>query len=202
MMLTMEMMRIADHDAGLMMVVLLTAAADDDDDANTIVVLPPMVWSTHIQLVTSTSWYNPCEMTWRAASSLCLRMLFSQMDELRCLVYSASGYNKGKDKLKTSFHLVWPDLVVDADSAPLLRELTLVIFSFPDAQLLIVCKRNPFNGSAQNKARETDQFNKIVICLFGPDHLLFCFCCLNCSETLSLLLHLNTTLDNFQNGFF
>lgn len=85
------------------------------------------------------------------------------MDELRCLVYSASGYNKGKDKLKTSFHLVWPDLVVDADSAPLLRELTLVIFSFRDAQLLIVCKRNPFNGSAQNKARETDQFNKIVI---------------------------------------
>ena len=85
------------------------------------------------------------------------------MDELRCLVYSASGYNKGKDKLKTSFHLVWPDLVVDADSAPLLRELTLVIFSFPDAQLLIVCKGNPFNGSAQNKARETDQFNKIVI---------------------------------------
>lgn len=44
MMLTMEMMRIADHDAdlsGLMMVVLLTAAADDDDDANTIVVLLP-----------------------------------------------------------------------------------------------------------------------------------------------------------------
>ena len=74
------------------------------------------------------------------------------MDELRCLVYSASGYNKGKDKLKTSYHLVWPDLVVDADSAPLLRELTLDIFCFQDEQLLIVCKRVPFNGSAENRS--------------------------------------------------
>ena len=44
MMLTMGMMRIADHDAdlsGLMMVVLLSAAADDDDDASTVSVLLP-----------------------------------------------------------------------------------------------------------------------------------------------------------------
>jgi len=81
-------------------------------------------------------------MKMRAA---CIRMLFSQMDELRCLVYSASGYNKGKDKLKTSFHLVWPDLVVDADSAPLLRELTLVIFSDSSGDLKKL-KRHAFLG--------------------------------------------------------
>ena len=95
------------------------------------------------------------------------------MDELRCLVYSASGYNKGKDKFKTSYHLVWPDLVVDADSAPLLRELTLVIFCFQDEHLLIVCNRVPFNGSAENNGRETDQLNKIeTTCL-----VLIPFCC-------------------------
>ena len=48
-------------------------------------------------------------------------------------MYSASGFNKGKDKLKTSFHLVWPQLVVDSDSAPWLREITLMIFSALEA---------------------------------------------------------------------
>ncbi|CAJ1333377.1 unnamed protein product, partial [Effrenium voratum] len=57
-----------------------------------------------------------------------IKMLYPQIEELRCLVYSASGYNKGKDMLKSSFHLVWPQLVVDPDSAPLIRELTLIVF--------------------------------------------------------------------------
>lgn len=49
-------------------------------------------------------------------------------------MYSASGFNKGKDKLKTSFHLVWPQLVVDSDSAPWLREITLMIFRALDGR--------------------------------------------------------------------
>ena len=62
-------------------------------------------------------------------------LLFSPIvfSSRRCLVYSASGFNKGKDKLKTSFHLVWPQLVVDSDSAPWLREITLMIFSALEA---------------------------------------------------------------------
>ena len=39
-----------------------------------------------------------------------------------------SGYNKGKDRLKTSFHLVWPELIVEPGTAGLLREVTLELF--------------------------------------------------------------------------
>lgn len=75
---------------------------------------------------------DPGELMQRRAS--CIRKLFSDIDDLRCLVYSASGFNKGKDKLKTSFHLVWPQLVVDSDSAPWLREITLMIFKEESAK--------------------------------------------------------------------
>ena len=44
-------------------------------------------------------------------------------------VYSASGYNKGKELMKSSFHLVWPDLIVDPDTAAKLREVTLQMFT-------------------------------------------------------------------------
>eukprot|EP00435_Cladocopium_sp_Y103_P015844 s3314_g3.t3 len=75
---------------------------------------------------------DPGELMQRRAS--CIRKLYSDIDDLRCLVYSASGFNKGKDKLKTSFHLVWPQLVVDSDSAPWLREITLMIFKEESAK--------------------------------------------------------------------
>jgi len=55
-------------------------------------------------------------------------MVYPQLDYLEVLVYSASGYNKGKDMLKSSFHLVWPQLVVDADRAPVIRHVTLGLF--------------------------------------------------------------------------
>jgi len=45
------------------------------------------------------------------------------------LVYSASGYNKGKDRLKSSFHLVWPDLKVNSDGAKMIRAVTLQLFN-------------------------------------------------------------------------
>ena len=41
---------------------------------------------------------------------------------------AAPGYNKGKDKLKASFHLVWPQLVVNAPTAHQMRDITLAEF--------------------------------------------------------------------------
>jgi len=62
---------------------------------------------------------------WRA---MAIHHLFPQLAQLRCLVYSASGYNKGKERLKASFHLVWPDLIVEPSTAAHLREVTLELF--------------------------------------------------------------------------
>lgn len=64
-------------------------------------------------------------MKWRA---LAIHMVYPHIDELDALVYSASGVNKGKEMLKSSFHLVWPQLIVDPDRAPVLRHVTLGIF--------------------------------------------------------------------------
>jgi len=57
-----------------------------------------------------------------------IHMIYPQIQTLYCLVYSASGFNKGKELLKSSFHLVWPQLVVDPDRAPVIRYVTLGIF--------------------------------------------------------------------------
>eukprot|EP00435_Cladocopium_sp_Y103_P061195 s321_g22.t2 len=57
-----------------------------------------------------------------------IHMIYPHIEDLYCLVYSASGYNKGKELLKSSFHLVWPQLVVDPDRAPVIRYVTLGIF--------------------------------------------------------------------------
>lgn len=69
---------------------------------------------------------DPGEMMRRRAHAI--HMVYPQLDYLEVLVYSASGYNKGKDMLKSSFHLVWPQLVVDADRAPVIRHVTLGLF--------------------------------------------------------------------------
>lgn len=57
-----------------------------------------------------------------------IHMIYPQIKCLEVLVYSASGYNKGKDMLKSSFHLVWPQLMVDPDRAPVIRHVTLAKF--------------------------------------------------------------------------
>mmetsp|Transcript_85870 Transcript_85870/g.243516 ORF Transcript_85870/g.243516 Transcript_85870/m.243516 type:complete len:1128 (-) Transcript_85870:541-3924(-) len=57
-----------------------------------------------------------------------VHMIYPHLDHLDVLVYSASGYNKGKDMLKSSFHLVWPQLIVDSDRAPVIRHVTLGLF--------------------------------------------------------------------------
>jgi len=57
-----------------------------------------------------------------------IHMIYPHLEFLEVLVYSASGYNKGKDMPKSSFHLVWPQLIVDPDRAPVIRHVTLGVF--------------------------------------------------------------------------
>eukprot|EP00927_Polykrikos_kofoidii_P006037 TRINITY_DN12434_c0_g1_i6.p1 TRINITY_DN12434_c0_g1~~TRINITY_DN12434_c0_g1_i6.p1 ORF type:complete len:1128 (-),score=179.92 TRINITY_DN12434_c0_g1_i6:307-3690(-) len=69
---------------------------------------------------------QPGELMNRRA--MAIHMVYPGIDELEAYVYSASGYNKGKDLLKSSWHLVWPQLIVDADRAPVIRLVTLSLF--------------------------------------------------------------------------
>ncbi|KAF4685755.1 hypothetical protein FOZ60_006165, partial [Perkinsus olseni] len=57
-----------------------------------------------------------------------LHLFFPDVSKLKCHVYSASGYNKGKERWKSSFHLVWPDLIVDGTMAPTMRNVTVEHF--------------------------------------------------------------------------
>jgi len=58
----------------------------------------------------------------------CIHKIYPDFSSLEALVYQASGYNKSKELLKTSFHLVWADVIVDNFSAPKIREDTLAHF--------------------------------------------------------------------------
>merc|ERR1719343_895781 len=60
--------------------------------------------------------------------AMAVHLIYPDLEFLEVLVYSASGYNKGKDLLKSSFHLVWPQLIVDSDRAPVIRHVTLGLF--------------------------------------------------------------------------
>ncbi len=70
---------------------------------------------------------EPGELMERRAYAI--HMIYPQIEKLYCHVYSASGFNKGKAMLKSSFHLVWPQLIVDADRAPVIRYVTLGILA-------------------------------------------------------------------------
>mmetsp|Transcript_48083 Transcript_48083/g.155115 ORF Transcript_48083/g.155115 Transcript_48083/m.155115 type:complete len:942 (+) Transcript_48083:58-2883(+) len=61
--------------------------------------------------------------------ALAIHMLYPYFTHLEAIVYSASGENKKKGMLKSSFHLVWPQLIVDSDHAPVIRFVTLDLFS-------------------------------------------------------------------------
>ncbi|CAJ1327972.1 unnamed protein product, partial [Effrenium voratum] len=63
--------------------------------------------------------------------AMAIHMIYPQIENLYCLVYSASGYNKGKEMMKSSFHLVWPQLVVDPDRAPVIRPLAAELICHP-----------------------------------------------------------------------
>eukprot|EP00929_Paragymnodinium_shiwhaense_P122236 TRINITY_DN9485_c0_g1_i3.p1 TRINITY_DN9485_c0_g1~~TRINITY_DN9485_c0_g1_i3.p1 ORF type:complete len:840 (-),score=180.95 TRINITY_DN9485_c0_g1_i3:1539-4058(-) len=56
--------------------------------------------------------------------AMAIHRMYPQIKKLHAYVYSASGFNKGKGMLKSSFHLVWPQLIVDADLAPMIRYVT------------------------------------------------------------------------------
>ena len=61
---------------------------------------------------------HPGHMMCRRAEAI--HMIYPNLDYLEVHVYSASGYNKRKEMLKSSFHLVWPQLIVNADRAPVM----------------------------------------------------------------------------------
>jgi len=76
---------------------------------------------------TSTVGGDPGEFMRKRA--MAIHMIYPHLEKLEAVVYTASGFNKGKDMLKSSFHLVWPQLIVDPDRAPLIRYCTLGVFA-------------------------------------------------------------------------
>eukprot|EP00811_Abedinium_folium_P001856 NODE_116_length_3618_cov_4.641936.p1 GENE.NODE_116_length_3618_cov_4.641936~~NODE_116_length_3618_cov_4.641936.p1 ORF type:complete len:1108 (-),score=300.21 NODE_116_length_3618_cov_4.641936:295-3426(-) len=82
-----------------------------------------------------------------------VRMVYPQIDTLEAIVFSASGYNKGKDMLKSSFHLVWPQIIVDSDRAPVIRHATLGVF-FNETK-----KQGSFLQHLQNRLLELHESN-------------------------------------------
>ncbi|CAE8652402.1 unnamed protein product [Polarella glacialis] len=83
-----------------------------------------------------------------------VHMIYPNLEVLEVLVYSASGYNKGKELLKSSFHLVWPQLLVDGDRAPVLRYVTLGIFKKETSQL------GSFLNKLQTQLLQLDKSNE------------------------------------------
>eukprot|EP00397_Hematodinium_sp_SG-2012_P000036 GEMP01000036.1.p1 GENE.GEMP01000036.1~~GEMP01000036.1.p1 ORF type:complete len:4360 (+),score=1135.41 GEMP01000036.1:291-13370(+) len=60
--------------------------------------------------------------------SAVLHEFFPQLDELRVNIYSASGWNSTKCYMKISFHLVWPDLILDEPKSKMIRDRTMERF--------------------------------------------------------------------------
>lgn len=54
-----------------------------------------------------------------------IHALYPHLEHLEVLVYSASGWNVGKERPKASFHLVWPQIIVDTVRAQVIRKQTL-----------------------------------------------------------------------------
>lgn len=94
---------------------------------------------------------DPGEFMRRRA--MAVHMIYPQLDHIEIYVYSASGYNKGKDLLKTSFHLVFPQLIVDPDRAPVIRHATLGLFHRETA------KKNSFLQILQDKLLRLHESN-------------------------------------------
>lgn len=75
---------------------------------------------------------DPGELMKKRAEAI--HVVYPDIKCLEVLVYSASGFNKGKEMLKSSFHLVWPQLLVDADHATVIRDKTLALFERESAR--------------------------------------------------------------------
>ncbi|CAK0830898.1 unnamed protein product, partial [Prorocentrum cordatum] len=63
-------------------------------------------------------------LKWRAQA---LRRLFPGA-QFRCVLYTASGWYSGSELYKESYHLVWPDIIVDKDMAVWARQATVEFF--------------------------------------------------------------------------
>jgi len=54
--------------------------------------------------------------------------LFPEFEELDVYVYNSSGWSKGKELHKVSYHFVWSDIIVNHENAKLVRQATLSKF--------------------------------------------------------------------------
>ena len=59
-----------------------------------------------------------------------LKIIYPQINEFKCYIYSSSGFNKSKNRWKSSFHLVWPDVIVDGRLAPIIRQTAVEYFLY------------------------------------------------------------------------
>ena len=60
--------------------------------------------------------------------SAVLREFYPQFTTLEVNIYSASGWNSTKEYMKVSFHLVWPEIILNEDTAKIIRERTMEKF--------------------------------------------------------------------------
>jgi len=59
-----------------------------------------------------------------------LKIIYPNISQFKCYIYSSSGFNKSKGRWKSSFHLVWPNLVVDGRLAPIIRQTAVEYFLY------------------------------------------------------------------------
>lgn len=59
-----------------------------------------------------------------------LKVIYPEKSEFVCHVFSSSGFNISKGRWKSSFHLVWPDLIVNGELAPIIRQTTVEYFIY------------------------------------------------------------------------
>lgn len=62
-----------------------------------------------------------------------LHVIYPTQREFTCYIYSSSGFNKSKGRWKSSFHLVWPDVIVNGELAPIIRQTTVEYFTYKSA---------------------------------------------------------------------
>lgn len=55
--------------------------------------------------------------------------LFPRLVEAKLFIYNSSGWSSNKNAHKVSFHLVWPEIIVNAENATIIRDRTLEVFT-------------------------------------------------------------------------
>lgn len=62
-----------------------------------------------------------------------LKIIYPHINDFTVYIYSSSGFNKSKGRWKSSFHLVWPDIIVNGHLAPIVRQTTVEYFIYQSA---------------------------------------------------------------------